>query len=274
MLALIKSFLPRSLQFPMRSFYYTAYRFYIRCVCWHLELWEGRRAATATLAQIPPPILRYRVSGETGLNRFLEVSERAAQNVVLALEQAGVSIERCKVILDFGCGCGRVLTWLVAQFPDKLFFGTDVDEPAIEWCRDHLTLAQFNKNDLLPPLRYPSEMFDLVYAVSVFTHLNEELQLRWLAEIRRILKPSGVALFTVHGRCVWEKLSQPEVRKIEQNGFLFLESRKLKGLLPDWYQTTFHSEAYVMNEFGKFFKILKYIPEGMGYQDVVVGIRD
>ncbi len=41
--------------------------------------------------------------------------------------------------------------------------------------------------------------------------------------------------------------------------------------LPDYYQVTFHTQAYVENSWSKHFKIVKYIPSGIGaIQDAVV----
>jgi len=42
-----------------------------------------------------------------------------------------------------------------------------------------------------PPLPFPDNSFDLIYAVSVFTHLSEEHQRTWLPELRRVLRPGG-----------------------------------------------------------------------------------
>src|SRR6185503_21358796 len=42
--------------------------------------------------------------------------------------------------------------------------------------------------------------FDVVYAYSVFTHLPEDVQTHWLAEISRVLKPGGVLVATVEPR--------------------------------------------------------------------------
>ena len=46
-------------------------------------------------------------------------------------------------------------------------------------------------NPLHPPLVYPGEAFDLVYAFSVFTHLPESIQFSWMRELSRVLKAGG-----------------------------------------------------------------------------------
>jgi SAM-dependent methyltransferase len=46
---------------------------------------------------------------------------------------------------------------------------------------------------------FDSGLFDACFGISVFTHLTERLQFQYLAEIRRILKPDGIGIFSVHG---------------------------------------------------------------------------
>ena len=50
-----------------------------------------------------------------------------------------------------------------------------------------------------PPTDYPDLYFDIIYAISVFTHLNEDMQGRWLKELIRITAPGGHIIITVHG---------------------------------------------------------------------------
>ena len=54
-------------------------------------------------------------------------------------------------------------------------------------------------------LPFEDESFDLVYSVSVFSHLDEALGDQWLRELRRVLRAGGVALLTVHGRHAFEQ---------------------------------------------------------------------
>jgi len=56
------------------------------------------------------------------------------------------------------------------------FSGCDVDAAAIEWCQNNLRQMDFEVTEAHPPLPYQDGAFELVFGVSVFTHLNEDFQ--------------------------------------------------------------------------------------------------
>src|SRR5207244_7454476 len=66
------------------------------------------------------------------------------------------------------------------------------------------------KTQLEPPLPYPDEHFDFLYAFSVFTHLSVELARRWIIELRRVVKPDGLLWFTIHGESYCDRLLPEE----------------------------------------------------------------
>ena len=141
--------------------------------------------------------------------------------------------------------------------PDAWIEGTDIDANAIRWCQENLTFASFSLSKETPPIGYEADSFDLIYVISVFTHLDEDYQFRWLEELRRIAKPGGIIVLTVNGA----KNGQ---------GFFFERSYE-EGLFPAWYQNTYHSRDYVFENFGKYFKVLAHLPKSMNaHQDVVV----
>jgi SAM-dependent methyltransferase len=108
----------------------------------------------------------------------------------------GVPLRRCRSILDFGCGWGRVIRY----FDAENLWGVDASERAIEACRQTIPFARFATVPPLGPSEFEDGTFDLIYAYSVFTHLSEEAHLRWLEEFRRILRPGGLLLLTTLGR--------------------------------------------------------------------------
>ena len=117
-----------------------------------------------------------RVAGTADADWFLR-SGRAAYDAIAA----HVPLAEKDSVLDFGCGCGRVTRYWT-EFAGTVS-GGDVSAKAIEWCRVNMPFARFELNRLEPPLAFADESFDLVYALSVFTHLTDELQLDWRDEL-------------------------------------------------------------------------------------------
>ncbi len=102
-------------------------------------------------------------------------------------------------VLDFGCGCGRVLAYLRREIAGELT-GSDIDGEAIAWCQENLAeVGTFVRNEIMPPLPFPDATFDLTYAVSVFTHLPKRMERAWLRELTRVTKPGGYLLLTTNG---------------------------------------------------------------------------
>jgi SAM-dependent methyltransferase len=222
-------------------------------------------------APLPPAHLRARIGSSSSVGSFLSIGKNAYQTIEHTLRQHGKPLDTCRTVLDFGCGCGRTLLWFT-QHPAALsLFGTDIDAGAIEWCRQHFAFAAFDTNKALPPSRYATAQFDLIYTISVFTHLNEQQQFAWLQEFQRILQPGGVALITVLGRDVWQHLPPHHVATMEQKGFLFVGLEPTSDLFPQSYQTTYHSKDYIFAHYAAYFDILDYIPRGVNnHQDVLV----
>ena len=215
--------------------------------------------------ELPPARLRFRVSESLSIRQFLQVGERCSW-----LIEAAADLNQVRRVLDFGCGCGRTLRWLLKVGHSAEFHGVDVDREAIAWCTEHYPQARFAVNSPEPPLPFPDGFFDVVYCLSVFTHLNETMQDAWIGELHRLLAPGGVLLISVHGAAAAAQLKPEIAVELAQKGFVHKRSRKLKGILPDWYHTTLHSPEYIEQRLtSRGFEQVAYevIPDGI--QDVV-----
>lgn len=166
-----------------------------------------RRAGAPDGLPIPPDRLLYLISGDASVSSYL-AGRRTIDGIRSLLAEAGRPVERMSAILDFGCGCGRVLRHWNAAPPAA--FGCDYSRDLVQWCQGNLPHAKVTSNDLLPPLPYESASFDLVYAISVFTHMPAHAQRQWLAEMRRVLRPNGVLLATFHGSAFMHLLTEQE----------------------------------------------------------------
>ena len=100
-------------------------------------------------------------------------------------------------VLDFGCGSGRLLRQFMEEARVAQFHGSDIDGEMVAWVRANLCppVASVGVNSEQPPLEYPDDHFDLVTALSVFTHIADGWS-DWLLEMHRILKPGGMLVAT------------------------------------------------------------------------------
>jgi len=174
-----------------------AVRLYELALAGRAELSRRRPHETDGLP-LPPARLRTQVGPLHADPDFFLASGRHNAELVreLLLEQ-GARVERLEALLDWGCGCGRVLRHWTGGSTEV--FGCDIDPKMVAWCDEHLPFAHVAVNALTPPLPYEESSFDLVYAFSVMTHLSEELQREWVRELRRVLKPGGFFVFSTLG---------------------------------------------------------------------------
>ena len=220
---------------------------------------------------LPPAKLRFRVGETTSPSDFLKTGEVSAGNIEAILAAVGRSLPQFHDVLDFGCGSARTLMWLRQRHASPRWHGTDVDAEAIEWCREHLPWGSFGVNGPLPPLRYQDGSFDLIYGISVFTHLSEEYQRAWLPELSRVLAPEGLLILSFYNESVWRSLGL--AGEVEKSGFLFMTSAKLKGVQPEWYHTAFQTPSRMRELVSGHFALVKIIPSGFGSHDVIVAQR-
>ena len=173
------------------------------------EIMDRRPRIGADGLPLPPPLLRVKVAGTADRSVFLAQSAEAAETIREALTACGDPIEAAKSLLDFGCGCGRILRqW--ASLPATDVHGTDYNSDLIAWSRRNLHFATFGVNGLAPPLMYEDERFDLVLAISVFTHLTADLERRWIAELHRVLRTDGRLLLSTRGNAWFDHLAREE----------------------------------------------------------------
>ncbi len=101
--------------------------------------------------------------------------------------------------LDFGCGAGRVLRHFGPEAHQGEIWGCDIDGPSIAWVREHLCppFQAFLVSEQ-PGLPHADGYFDLVWALSVFTHLTDQWA-GWLLELHRVLAPGGYLIATFMG---------------------------------------------------------------------------
>ena len=215
---------------------------------------------------LPPLKLMVWSGGSPDISWFIKGGKLATDSIIATLAKNGVDIESIEAMLDFGCGCGRVIRhW--KSLKTAQVYGSDYNSKQIDWCQRNLTFAQFDTNSLYPPLIYNNDKFDLIYAFSVFTHLPEELQILWINELSRILKPGGHLLISTHGLHYLDMLSQNEKEKFLA-GQLVVRYEEMAGTN---MCGAYHPVKYVTEQLADRFEVIDFIPKGAKgnpYQDI------
>ena len=237
--------------------------------------WRGGTDRTQEVA--PPAKLRWRVHGSLDKVSYLKAGKTLSRNIQDLCMNTGREFSSFTDILDFGCGCGRVIQNFREQSSACNLYATDIDPDLVSWGESNLNGIRWSVNGYQPPLPFNDNSFDLIYGISVFTHLDEDFQNMWLRELQRVARPGAILIFTVHGEYAMSELrilDRSHQDEIHERGFLFFTLSKgmfkLDGF-PDFYQVAFHTKEYVYNKWSAYFEIVDYVERGIGnYQDAVV----
>lgn len=213
----------------------------------------------------PPPGHIYLIIGTIWSAVYYDSGRAIVARMMQELRQCGVDPDRFTAVLDFGCGCGRLIRHL--HLPGAQLYGTDYNPDLVAWCNRSLPGAVFSVNSLAPPLTFPDASLDWIYARSVFTHLDDELQRRWMAELRRVLRRDGIVYLTTHGRATSHSLTREELRRFEA-GEMIVQRAGEEGTNRC---STFHPLTYVRDRLAEGFVSLgafEGTPESTFLQDV------
>lgn len=206
---------------------------------------------------IPPAHLLMTVAGSAEISVFLDGEQLAAGSIREILHRNGIEIRDLQAILDFGCGCGRVLRFW-KDLADAELHGTDYNAELAAWCAQYLPFVCIGTNRLAPPTSYPAAKFDLIYALSVFTHLPDIAQNAWMKEFHRVLRPGGYLLLSLHGGYYISRLNEQERRQFLAGGLVTRYDHSAGTNLC----SVFHPEAYVRRHLAGDFEVVDFIPEG------------
>jgi SAM-dependent methyltransferase len=151
-------------------------------------------------------------------------SGHATAHTIKGIVDQFPSLPRPFSFLDFASGYGRVSRHFRNVFPDAKVTTCDIHPAAVEFSRS-LGLAAV-ASSAIPEQFDPGQCFDVICAISFFTHLPRETWGRWLRRICRFLKPGGILIFTTHGRATLPIPALKAMRitgeSVPADGFLYL----------------------------------------------------
>jgi SAM-dependent methyltransferase len=194
---------------------------------------DARDAVRGTRDPLVPP----RRLGLPGMGR--EIGRRVVD--IALIDAAG--LEPTSRVLDIGCGPGRNAAHLTRYLNGGSYEGFDVMPEAIRSAQRRITPRypsfRFQLLDLMNAtynpggaasatdvrFPYPDESFDVVFGVSVYTHLRPLETEHYLRETARVLKPGGrtASTFFLLGPESLELLERhPERQRLGRSGPVLL----------------------------------------------------
>lgn len=134
---------------------------------------------------------------------FFATGREHVQEILAELAGAGATPTPGRA-LDFGCGVGRLTQALSGTFAEV--DGVDIAPSMIEQAHGfnpEPDRIRFHLNDRDDLALFPDATFDLVLSLIVLQHIENRYKSGYLREFVRVLRPGGVAVFTVPSHAAW-----------------------------------------------------------------------
>lgn len=186
-----------------------------------------------------------------------------------SLKRCGRDFSSVSSCLEIGSGYGRIVRELVKALPPATISACDAVAEGPEFCAKEFGVNAVPLYSMACPGAY-----DLVYLISVFTHLDLEYISEMLADITASLKPGGVLIFTTHGEVSarkieiygspWREKKTEIIQQLTTTGFFYEKY--------SWYKTnigmTWITEARMKNLLHGL-RLVSCEPAGLeGHQDI------
>jgi SAM-dependent methyltransferase len=145
-------------------------------------------------------------------------------------------------VLEFAAGFGRFTRHLARAMPTRATC-TDIQPGSVEFLREQFAVEAFysalNPGDIVYPRQY-----ELIFVLSLFTHLPVARWGDWLKHLHRGLAPGGLLVFSVHNH----RAALAEGVNFDGRDAHFIRSSESPQLAADEYGTTYTTDDFVSSQ--------------------------
>lgn len=176
------------------------------------------------------------------IREYLSDGWRTMSELMYLLERLDRPLMKTRSVLEFAAGFGRFTRHLARALPNAVTC-TDIQPGSVEFLRDQFKVNAFYSSTRPEEIVYPQQ-YELIFVLSLFTHLPVERWGAWLKHLHRGLAPGGLLVFSVHN----EKAAKEEGVTFDERGTHFIRSSESPQLTPDEYGTTFTTDGFVSSQ--------------------------
>ena len=180
-------------------------------------------------------------SSRNPLRDYLADGWRTLSELMLLLERADQPLLKMPRVLEFASGHGRFTRHLVKAMGAERVVVSDVVPGAVEFSRSTFGVEGFLSASVPEQVQWP-QRYDLVFVLSLFSHLPRSTWSRWLKVLYEAVAPGGLLVFSTHGL----KAAAFDNVQLDAEGFFFAPSSESNAIDVKEYGTAFTSDAFVL----------------------------
>lgn len=171
---------------------------------------------------------------------YLADGWRSLAELQRIMEAIDLKLSTCTSFLEFASGFGRFTRHLATVLPRGSLYVSDVVPGSVTFAREQFGVEGFYSTTD-PAALNPGKQFQIIFVLSLFSHLPRATWGAWLERLYQLLAPGGTLIFSTHG----EKCARLQKVSMPADGFAFFPSSESHALPGHEYGVSFTSESFV-----------------------------
>ncbi len=195
-------------------------------------------------------IFRFFASHEIAKNpirEYLSDGWRTLSELMVILETLDKPLLKTESVLEFAAGFGRFTRHLTRVLPGRVTCA-DVLPGSVDFLGEQFGVKTMLSTHSPEAMIFPAQ-YDLVFVLSMFTHLPPARWQPWLKSLAAAVKPGGLLVFSVCNETNARDLGL----KFDEDGTRFLASSESPSLDTEVYGTTYTTRKFVEEQVEKTF---------------------
>lgn len=208
---------------------------------------------------------------QAAVTQYFKRGDYSAAKLADMLHSCATSSDRPLRLLEFAAGYGSITRHFPNHLPASVRVTCcDIHAEAVEFIRDRMGYPAVVSTAI--PEQLPIEPgFDVIFALSFFSHMPEKTWSRWLYVLLGKLAPGGSLIFTTHGVSSLLRAKYP-LDKFD--GFIYRKESEQKDLDTEEYGHTIVSPRFVASSIPRGYHIAAFQEaEWEEHQDLYVILK-